>query len=158
MKNYIGVKMVQAEEMSRIAAKEKGYYRGEINEENPGADMGYHVRYEDGYDSWSPAETFERSYFRMKAKDHVTQKDCERFLMHENAAQIGKKTTVVLVKSITGFEYLESSSCVDEKKFDMEVGRKYAMERVMSKVWENLGFVLQWAISGLDKPNEDTSC
>lgn len=55
---YIGTKIVKAKPMSSIDFKiSKGIEVG--NEENA---PGYRVEYEDGYVSWSPAWTFEKSY------------------------------------------------------------------------------------------------
>ena len=58
MKTYIGTKIVKAELVSkeRFEAKKFG---GEVAE---GVTFGYLVRYEDGYESWSPKEVFERCY------------------------------------------------------------------------------------------------
>ena len=58
MKQYIGTKIIQAEPMNR---GEYNNYRGwQIpNNENP-EDEGYLVKYEDGYESWSPKEVFEK--------------------------------------------------------------------------------------------------
>ncbi len=58
MKDYIGVKVVAAEPMSRGAYNE---YRGwKIpSDENP-EDEGYHIRYPDGYESWCPKKQVER--------------------------------------------------------------------------------------------------
>ena len=60
MKQYIGTKMIQAKPMNRL---EYNKYRGwEIpTDENP-EDEGYLVKYEDGYESWSPKEVFEKAY------------------------------------------------------------------------------------------------
>lgn len=60
MKQYIGTKMIQAKPMNR---GEYNKYRGwEIpSNENP-TDEGYLVKYEDGYESWSPKEVFEKAY------------------------------------------------------------------------------------------------
>ena len=60
MKQYIGTKIIQAEPMNR---GEYNNYRGwQIpNNENP-EDEGYLVKYEDGYESWSPKEVFEKAY------------------------------------------------------------------------------------------------
>ena len=62
MKDYIGVKVVAAEPMSRGAYNE---YRGwKIpSDENP-EDEGYHIRYPDGYESWCPKKQFEEAYRR----------------------------------------------------------------------------------------------
>lgn len=60
MKEYIGTKMIEAEPMDRGAYNK---YRGwKIPEgENP-ADEGYLVKYQDGYESWSPKKQFEDAY------------------------------------------------------------------------------------------------
>lgn len=59
-KTYIGTKMIQAKPMNRL---EYNKYRGwDIpKDENP-TDEGYLVKYEDGYESWSPKEVFEKAY------------------------------------------------------------------------------------------------
>ncbi len=62
MKDYIGVKVVAAEPMSR---GEYNAYRGwKIpSDENP-EDEGYHIRYPDGYESWCPKKQFYEAYRR----------------------------------------------------------------------------------------------
>lgn len=64
MQKYIGVKIVEAEPMYRRDAYDKGYYRPSKDEDITKIpnDYGYHVLYEDGYNSWSPAEVFEKAY------------------------------------------------------------------------------------------------
>ena len=60
MKAYIGTKKIQARPMNR---GEYNDYKGWFIpvDENP-SDEGYLVRYEDGYESWSPKEVFEKAY------------------------------------------------------------------------------------------------
>lgn len=60
MKKYIGTKIIEATEMTR---GEYNRYRGwKIpGNENP-ADAGYLVKYQDGYESWSPKNVFDESY------------------------------------------------------------------------------------------------
>lgn len=60
MKDYIGVKVVEAEPTSRGEYNE---YRGwQIpRDENP-EDEGYHIRYPDGYESWCPKKQFNEAY------------------------------------------------------------------------------------------------
>lgn len=62
MKEYIGIKIVKAEPMYRHEAYEKGYFRKSKDQDEIPNDYGYHVIYEDGYHSWSPAEVFEKAY------------------------------------------------------------------------------------------------
>lgn len=64
MERYIGCKIIEAEPMYKLEAIEKGYCRLNDNEkiQDQVNIYGYHVKYEDGYESWSPADVFERAY------------------------------------------------------------------------------------------------
>lgn len=55
MKNYIGTKIIEAEPCA--AWKNSGDHKV--------GDPGYKVRYEDGYESWSPKDVFEKAYRQM---------------------------------------------------------------------------------------------
>lgn len=67
MKKYIGTKQVEAEPMIMGEAYEKGFLQaGRVPSEEEKSKDGYHVKYKDGYESWSPAEPFEEAY---KASD-----------------------------------------------------------------------------------------
>ena len=70
MKNYLGVKLISAEPMTRLVYNElRGW---ELPADENGADDGYLVEYHDGgqanhlayqgYISWSPKDVFERAY------------------------------------------------------------------------------------------------
>lgn len=59
-KTYVGTKMIQAKSMN---LGEYNKYRGwEIPLNENSTDEGYLVKYEDGYESWSPKEVFEKAY------------------------------------------------------------------------------------------------
>lgn len=60
MKKFIGTKMIEAKPMNR---GEYNKYRGwdMPADENPN-DEGYLVKYQDGYESWSPKKQFEDAY------------------------------------------------------------------------------------------------
>lgn len=63
MKKYIGTKQVEAEPMTMGEAYEKGFLQaGRVPSEEEKSKDGYHVKYKDGYESWSPAEPFEEAY------------------------------------------------------------------------------------------------
>ena len=63
MKKYIGTKQIEAEPMTMGEAYEKNLLQaGRTPEDSEKGKAGYHVKYEDGYESWSPAETFEKAY------------------------------------------------------------------------------------------------
>lgn len=60
MRKYIGTKILEAKEMTR---GEYNDYRGWTIPENENPeDEGYLVKYQDGYESWSPKDAFENSY------------------------------------------------------------------------------------------------
>lgn len=64
MKKYIGTKQVEAEPMTLgdFVQKTGRNPYGEDIENHEETEQGYHVRYEDGYESWSPKDVFEKSY------------------------------------------------------------------------------------------------
>ena len=63
MKRYIGTKQIEAEPMTMGEAYEKGFLQaGRVPDESEKSNAGYHVKYQDGYESWSPAEPFEKAY------------------------------------------------------------------------------------------------
>lgn len=64
MKKYIGTKTIEAEPMTLgdfVQKTGKTPYGNNI-EEHEEAEQGYRVRYEDGYESWSPKDVFEKAY------------------------------------------------------------------------------------------------
>ena len=63
MKKYIGTKQIEAEPMTMGEAYEKNLLQaGRVPNESEKDKAGYHVKYEGGYESWSPAEPFEKAY------------------------------------------------------------------------------------------------
>lgn len=44
-----------------------------------------------------------------------------------------------------------SNNCGEPENFDLNVGANYARIKAEDKIWEGLGFVLQWAKYGLKK-------
>ena len=61
MESYIGAKIIKAELMDEHVFMNR--YKGKTAEVTEDAVRpGYHVRYPDGYDSWSPEEVFETAY------------------------------------------------------------------------------------------------
>ena len=73
----------------------------------------------------------------------VTIEDVEGAISEERDYRLGLKTTVVILVLANGFEVVGTSACVDANNYDYEVGKKYARERALSKVWELEGYLLQ---------------
>lgn len=117
---------------------------------------GYAVKYEDGYISWSPAETFERAYFRLADPEgsRLTEGDVTRFFDTVESMKMGEKITVVKATLTNGFEMVDGSSCVDPANYSDELGTKICLGKMRDKVWSLLGFVLQWGHKGI-KPEVD---
>lgn len=126
---------------------------------------GYGVKYPDGYQSWSPKDTFEAAYIPMGDADvaegdipcnnenRVTQEMVEDFIAKETVTTLGGKTTVVCATLRNGFEIVASSSCVDPENYIEEVGADICRDRIHDQVWHLLGFALQWARSGVKQSN-----
>ena len=144
----IGIKMVELFSMTAAVAIEKGY---KTNGKS-GNDEGYEVTYPDGYKSWCPKEIADASYYKLsEANDgtKILKEDVENFITYVDTTTIGEKTTVVNAHTLTGFDTVRHSSCVDPKNYSEKLGRKYAIEEVVNDLWAHLGFVLQWAKYGL---------
>lgn len=63
MKTYIGTKQIEAESMTMGDAYTKGLLQaGRVPNTEQAQCAGYHVKYQDGYESWSPAAAFEKAY------------------------------------------------------------------------------------------------
>lgn len=144
----IGIKMVDLQPMLAGAAEYAGYKTNG----HTGNDEGYEVTYPDGYKSWCPKDVADKAYFKLNENNDGTKilkEDVEKFITDVDVMTIGDKTTVVNAHTLTGFDTVRHSSCVDPKNYSKELGKKYAMEEVIKSLWAHLGFVLQWAKYGI---------
>ena len=144
----IGIKMVELTAMTAAEALTKGY---RVNDKSGDA-LGYEITYDSGYKSWSPKEVADAAYFILDEKSdgsRILQEDVEKFITNVDVITVGDKTTVVNAHTLTGFDTVRHSSCVDPKNYSEKLGKKYAMEDVVNSLWAHLGFVLQWAKYGL---------
>ena len=138
MVRYIGTKLIEA-----IPAQKDG-------------EDGYKVVYPDGYNSWSPADVFERAYLPLSINTHLNtdkpsigQEMVDDFIAHTEVQTLGDKTTVVRAVLRNGFELVESSSCVSKENYSEELGAQICMKKIKDKVWFLLGFLLQTAVNGV---------
>lgn len=120
---------------------------------SPIEEDGYEVTYPDGYKSWSPAKEFEKAYYKLEdpAGDVLKVNDIKRFIKGIENVKVGTKTTNTTLTCLTGFEVHGQAACVKPENFDLNVGSNYARIKAEDKIWEGLGFVLQWAKYGLKK-------
>ncbi|MBN2162560.1 MAG: hypothetical protein JXR25_16825 [Pontiellaceae bacterium] len=149
---YIGVKKVVAFPATDYEA-ERYLGRAIAHRDDEVAVKGYVVRYSDGYESWSPAEAFERAYFCLNdpAGCKITQGDVDRMVGPVGSHRIGPKTTLVMAtNTLVGFDQFATSSCVDPKNYDEAMGRTIGKSEIIRELWKCMGFVLQWAKCGLN--------
>ena len=156
MKTYIGTKIIQAEPAIRIDGKV--YSPDEILPEDTDVEVGYRVRYPDGYESWSPRDVFEAAYMPVLNNPQlktdapsVSQQMVDDFILETWTTTLGDKTTVVRAMLRNGFEIVESSACVSAENYDETMGHAICMEKIKDKVWFLLGFLLQTAVHGVKK-------
>lgn len=145
----IGIKMVELQPMRASMALSTGYKIGNAHPD----DMGYEVTYPDGYKSWTPKDVADNAYFPLSENNNGTKilkEDVEKFITDVEVMTVGEKTTIVNAHTLTGFDTVRHSSCVDPKNYSEELGKQYAMEEVVNSLWSHLGFVLQWAKYGLN--------
>jgi hypothetical protein len=148
-KTYIGVKLIKAKPINRI---DYNKFRGwKLPDDENGAYEGYMVTYpdSDNYISWSPKEIFEKAYFPLENATKIVEQDVDKMIDGVEIKKLDEKTTLVSSKGLTGFVTHEVSSCVDPKNYDEELGKKYGYEKIKTKIWGHMGFVLQWAKDGL---------
>ena len=155
MKTYIGTKIVEAAPAIRMGGK---VY--DANELIPRSmelvEEGYKVRYQDGYESFSPKDVFERFYLELTVnpelrtkKPSISHKMVDDFIVAKEVSTLGDKVTVVRATLRNGFELVESSACVSPENYDEKLGAKICMEKIKDKVWFLLGFLLQTGVNGL---------
>ena len=145
MDKYIGTKIIEAEPATCPK---------EVNG-HPVGEMGYKVKYPDGYVSWSPKDVFEKAYLkiipnpRLKTDISISQQMVDEFIKEVQVSTIGDKTTLVRVVLVNGFELVESSACVDEENYSEEIGAEVCLKKIKDKVWAYLGFLLQTGVGGV---------
>ena len=149
MDQYIGTKIIEAAPAVRKGGKVYDLTWPIPRSMEP-EEPGYRVRYQDGYESWSPKDVFERAYLPLHVnpdlktdRPSVSQKMVDEFITKTEVTTMGEKTTVVRAVLRNGFEIVESSSCVSPENYDEELGAEICLEKIRDKVWFLLGFLLQ---------------
>lgn len=111
MKQYTGTKTVKAMPMTMGEAYERKLLKYGVRPSECETDKaGYLVEYEDGYQSWSPADVFEKAYkpsetrldrLRIECDElRVRSKELDAYLnegYEKAAAEIGRSLTMLLV-------------------------------------------------------------
>jgi hypothetical protein len=83
-------------------------------------------------------------------KNTVTQKQVDALIDNAKRVEVSKlgdKTCVVYVVLESGFEMMESASCVDPANYDEKIGKEICLDRIKNKLWELEGYKLQCELS-----------
>lgn len=133
MKHYIGTKQVEAEPMSKGEAYEKGLLKaGVVPSEEESSIMGYHVRYKDGYESWSPKGVFEEAY-------QISETPLDRMIIEQNELEdrifrlhvfvhsdkfqgLDKVTQAMLVSQLQTMRDYDNALCMRSTKMESGEG------------------------------------
>ena len=85
-----------------------------------GEDLGYYVRYKDGYESWSPSEAFEDGYHKLEFGMTVTFDNPEAFqkYLDDRGPNMGLATTGQLIEELTA--RIEIDGKLNERPVDNE--------------------------------------
>jgi hypothetical protein len=153
MSKFIRCHLVEAKPMTRGAYNKKRGWTVPANE-NP-KDKGYIVKYPDGYVSWCPKAQFEAQGFPIENGTTISEKDVLNFVnlgyngVSTIKARGGKPVTVMEREYPTGFTAFETATCVDPANYSEEIGASICSQRLNTKLWGFLGFMLQWATHGI---------
>lgn len=148
---YLGVKLIKARKAWRINGSAIVYDMNRMVQHDDVVDEGYEVEYPDGYKSFSPKDVFEKAYYQILDPTKISEGDVLGFMKQGYSLRLGEKTTVVLDTTITGFDTIGTSACVNPNNYDHAIGEGIARRDIKDEIWGHLGFVLQWAINGLKR-------
>ena len=101
MKKYIGTKQVEAEPMTMGEAYRRNLLQnGRVPNDSEKDNPGFYVRYQDGYESWSPAETFDKAY-------KIADTPLDRLIIEhqELRDKINKLKEIMCRKEFCDFDY-----------------------------------------------------
>lgn len=160
MKQYISTKLVKAQPAYLVSGKliiVDDFKTPIPVPRDAEVKAGYKIIYLDGYESWCPRDVFERAYLPLTVnpelktdRPSISQEMVEDFISEVHIETLGDKCTVVRAVLRNGFKIVESSACVSSENYDEALGKEICLNKIESKVWELLGFLLQTATYGVN--------
>jgi hypothetical protein len=111
----------------------------------------YWVIQPDGYEYLNPKEVFERKFIEKKdLQTTLTFEDVHKVWAASKVVTMKLEPKTALVKATlpNGFEIVETASCVDPANYDEKIGKEICCKRIMDKIWELEGYVLQSKVAG----------
>ena len=119
--------------------------------------LGYTITDDKGNNSWVSKEKYEANHLPITRNSGVTEEDVDNIIGSILIETINERTTFVQVTLLNGFTLEETSSCVDPKNYDMEVGADICMAKIKDKIWFLLGFLLCSAKNGFNYFDKDAA-
>ncbi|MFI3293791.1 MAG: Gp49 family protein [Rikenellaceae bacterium] len=80
------------------------------------------------------------------AKNKITEADVlanMQDVLVRTVGEFGKPTTYVTVRMKNGFTVRESTTCVDPRNYNEEIGKQICLDRIKNEVYKLLGYELQ---------------
>lgn len=113
---------------------------------------GYAVIHADGYDNWRPKDFFEATYMQIDRPSRLTTIDIERLVETSeiDVSTVGR-TTVVRITLPMAYTLVETCTCSDSDHYSEDLGAGACLGKIKCRLWDLLGFTLQWAHHGLKK-------
>lgn len=77
-------------------------------------------------------------------ENKVTEKQIDKIIQAGSIdiQDLSDKTTLVKFRTEEGFEIVATSSCVDPKNYNRDLGAKICMDQIKNKLWEYEGYLL----------------
>lgn len=161
MKKYFSTKKVSAEPMNRKEAEASNLVRDIQPPASPDED-GYRVVYPDGYESWSPAKSFEDGYKELTV--HEATKLCLVTAVGKELTGNGNKISptfiddlvssgtvsyhklsstmrVCVITLASGHEVLGKAQVLDPANDEAAIGNRVAYSNAVNEVWCQVGAI-----------------
>lgn len=116
MKKYIGIKQVKAEPMTIDEANKKSLIAvGEKLSKKELSINGYHIKHDNGIESWIPKDEFEKTYYEGTIEDvsdgYHTFKELYHYRMLYNAAFFNELAKSGKIKTCKSYRHHNGEKC-----------------------------------------------
>lgn len=73
----------------------------------------------------------------------LTKEYLESIVKEKSFHKLTDRLTVCVIKTVTGFELVGKSTCLDPANYSQEIGEKVSYEDAFNKLWELEGYILR---------------
>ena len=108
------------------------------------------VKLPTGLEFFCSDEFFKKNFIIINDNDSLPEESIDAFIKNITFQKLGEKTLLAHATLVNGFEIVEASSCVNPDNYDEEIGKSICLDKIRSKVWQLLGFLLQTGVGGVN--------